>query len=366
MSEQALLGRVLAAIRIVLLGVTAVLQASMSAAYLFGNRSFYEPRWLAETAFAALALVLVVAAGWILRGRRVPPGVALPAAGVVLIASATATATTPGEWYLHARHWAFGLTGWHLLVLLLERTRPVLAAFAGHAAIGTTQFLLVVPLNRVSLGETAIAIVSVLGFQIAVGLIVQMVMRRLRAMAATVTERDRAATRAALAEQWELDQRFRAAEQFGSVLPLLAGLADGALDPRADDVRHQCALAAARLRLLFAENDDVPDPLVHEVAAAVDIAERRGVAVSFAVSGDVVPVPTAVRRMLAEPVLTALSAARTRARVSLLRTAEEVRLAVIADSAVTTGSPSRSPDVEVTSDTLGDRTRMEARWQVTS
>ncbi|MEU0507987.1 MULTISPECIES: hypothetical protein [unclassified Amycolatopsis] len=366
MTDQVLLERVLTAIRIVLLGTTAVLQATMSGAALFGNRSAYHPLWLAEAAFAVLALVLVVAAGWILRGRRVPAGVALPAAGVVLLASASATATTPPEWYLLTRHWAFGLVGWHLLVLLLERTRPLLAAFALHAALGTTQFLLVVPLDRVSLGETAIAIVSVLGFQVAIGLITQVVLRRLRAMAGVLRERDRAATRAALAEQWERDQRVRAAEQLGTLLPLLAGLADRTLDPRADEVRHQCALAAARLRRLFAENDDVPDPFVHELAAAIDVAERRGVVVSFAVSGEAVPVPTHVRRALADPVLTVLSAAGTRARVSLLRTAGEVRLAVIADRAVMTGSPPRSPDVEVVLHTHGDRTRLEAKWQVTS
>ncbi|GHE77064.1 hypothetical protein GCM10017786_02950 [Amycolatopsis deserti] len=366
MSDQVLLERVLAAIRIVLLGVTAVLQTAMAGPVLFGNRSGYHPVWLGEAAFAVLALVIAVSSGWILRGRRVPAGVALPGAAVVLAAAAAAATTVPPEWYLLRQHWAFGLVGWHLLVLLLERTRPLLAAFALHAALGGAQFLLAVPLDRIWLGETAIAIVSVLGFQLAVGLIVQLVTRRLGQMAAIVAARDRAATRAALAEQWEHDQRTRFAGQLGALLPLLAGLADRTLDPRTDDVRHRCALAAARLRRLFAENDDVPDPLVHEVAAAVEVAERRGVAVSFAVSGEVVPVPTAVRRELAEPVLTALSAARTQARVSLLRTAEEVRLAVLADFAVTAGSPSRSPHVEVTAHTHGDRTRMEARWHVTS
>jgi hypothetical protein len=47
-------------------------------------------------------------------------------------------------------------------------------------------------------------------------------------------------------------------------------------------------LAATQLRRLFAENDDVPDPLVHELSACIDVAERRGLAVSLAVSGETV------------------------------------------------------------------------------
>ncbi|GAA5162222.1 hypothetical protein [Amycolatopsis dongchuanensis] len=366
MAEPFLPGRVLAAIRIVLLGVTAILQVGLAGSALFQNRSGYHPGWLNETAYAVLLVVVVVSAAWVLRGRPVPAAVALPGAAVVLLAAAAAATTVPPQWYLLPQHWAFGLVGWHLLLLLLDRIRPLLAAFALHALVGGTQFLLAAPLDRIRLGETAIAISSVLGFQLAVGLLVRWVARRLREVTALVAERDRAATRAALAEQWERDQRARSAGQLGTLLPLLAGLADGTLDPRAEDVRAQCALAAARLRRLFAENDDVPDPLVHEVSAALDLAERRGVEVSFAVSGEAVPVPTPVRRALTEPVLAALAAARTRARVSLLRTEVEVRLAVLADFAVTPGIPARSPGVEVTSSTHGDRTRMEARWQVTS
>ena len=96
------------------------------------------------------------------------------------------------------------------------------------------------------------------------------------------------------------------------------------------------------------------------------VAERRGVAVSFAVSGEAVPVPAAVRRELAEPVLAALTGARTRARVSLLRGAGEVRLAVLGDFPVTTGSGTPSSAVEVDSAAHGDRTRTEARWRTTS
>ncbi|NED29189.1 hypothetical protein G3I37_30580, partial [Streptomyces anulatus] len=117
-----------------------------------------------------------------------------------------------------------------------------------------------------------------------------------------------------------------------------------------------------QLRRLFAENDEVPDPLVHEVAACVDAAERRGVDVSFAVSGAAMPVPSQVRRELTGPVITGLSAARGRARVSVLRTDEEVRIAVVADARadVVTASTGR---VVVECGVHGEYLRLEARWR---
>jgi hypothetical protein len=204
-------------------------------------------------------------------------------------------------------------------------------------------------------------VLSVLGFQSAIVVITLVVRRQTRLVAQVAADRDRIATRAALAERWERDRRLTFAGQLGATLPLLVGLADRTLDPRDEDTRRRCALVATQLRRLFAENDDVPDPLVHEVAACVDAAERRGVEVSLAVSGTAVPVPTEVRRELTGPLVLALSLTRTRARVSVLRTAEEVRVAVLADTA-TEWIPPTSPLVRVECDTYGQQTRMEARW----
>jgi hypothetical protein len=143
---------------------------------------------------------------------------------------------------------------------------------------------------------------------------------------------------------------------------LLAGMADRTLDPRDEAVRQRAALAATQLRRLFAENDDVPDPLVHEVSACVDFAERRGLNVVLAVSGEPVPVPTAIRRELTTPLMTALAAARSQARVSVLRAGDEIRVAVITD-----GEPDEPPEgslnVQVECHALGQRSWMEAKWR---
>ncbi|WP_439379057.1 hypothetical protein [Amycolatopsis lexingtonensis] len=71
-------------------------------------------------------------------------------------------------------------------------------------------------------------------------------------------------------------------------------------------------------------------------------------------------VPAPVRRELTAPVLTALAAARTRARVSVLRTPELVRVAVVADGTTEIGG---SAAVPVASHSQDGQTWMEARWR---
>ncbi|CCH31321.1 hypothetical protein BN6_40350 [Saccharothrix espanaensis DSM 44229] len=371
--------QVFASIRLVLLGAVAVLQLGLSLPPLLA----YEHGPGASVAFVVLALVPLVCAGWITRRRPLPRVVVAGGVVAVLGASVLATAALPADGHFGAAHWSFGLVGWHLLMLLADRVPALLAAFGAHLAAGIAQFVLAGPPDRVSIGAAGVVVLGVTSFQLGVLLLARVLLRTARQAAELAAEQERAATRAALAEQWAQDLRAGFAGGLGTTLPLLADLADGVLDPRAEDTRRRCAFAATQLRRLFAEHDEVPDPLVHEVAACVDVAERRGLSVSLAVSGSVVPVPTEVRRELTGPVASALSAARRRARVSLLRTDGEVRLAVIADAAPEAGpgpatgtgtdpevDPKVDPGVDgvsgrvdVRSDTYGGQTRMEARWR---
>jgi hypothetical protein len=355
--------QIFANIRISLLAVAAVVQVGLNATRLVQHQSDYRPAWVENAAFGTLALVTVVCAAWLLRRRPLPTSVALGGAVVVLAASVGATAALPADGYFLHVHWSFGLVGWHLLVLLMDRVPVLIGALATHVLTSVTQFVLVGDHDRAEVGGAGVVVLSVLGFQSAI-VVITLVLRRQTGLAARVAaDRDRIATRTALAAQWERDRRLTFAGQLGATLPLLVGLADGALDPADQGTRRRCALAATQLRRLFAENDDVPDPLVHEVAACVDAAERRGVDVSLAVSGTAVPIPTVVRRELTAPLVVALSHARTRARVSVLRTAEEVRVAVLADTEPGERIVSTSPLVQVECGTYGPQTRMEARWK---
>lgn len=347
---------VFATLRLVLLGVTAMVQASLSVGPLLGH-----PHPAARVAFAVPLLVALLCAVWVVRRRPLPATVAAGGAVAVLAASAVATAVLPAQDHFGPAHWSYGLVGWHLLLLLLDRVPALLAAQGAHLVLSVGQWLLAGTPDRAEIGNAGVVVLSVTSFQVGVLVMSRFMLRTARQAAEVAAERERAATRAALAEQWGQDLRTGFAGQLGTTLPLLADLADGVLDPRDEGTRRRCALAATQLRRLFAENDDVPDPLVHEVTACVHVAERRGVDVSLAVSGAPVPVPTDVRRELTGPVAEALSAARERARVSLLRTAEEVRVAVVADAGVEVGTATGR--VEVECGTYGRHTRMEARWR---
>ena len=76
-----------------------------------------------------------------------------------------------------------------------------------------------------------------------------------------------AANQVAAREQRVISARVHAARQARwlavreTVEPLLQDLAAGRANPADQPVRRDCAIAAARLRRLFAESDDAPDPL---------------------------------------------------------------------------------------------------------
>ena len=355
--------RVFPVMRIVLLAVVTLTQATLGGPQLFGHQDVYRPAWAADTAFAALVVVSVVCAVWVLRGKPLPLAVVAPGTAVVLIASVAAAAAVPPGKYFTGLDWSFGLVGWYLFLLLGDRVAVLVAALCAYTASSVVQFVAAGLPDRAGIGTAAIGLLSVISFQLAVVLVVRVLHRGARQAGEVAAERDRLTTRQALAEQRGLDHRLRFAGQLGATLPLLAGMADGTLDPRALATRQRVALAATQLRRLFAENDDVPDPLVHELSACVDVAERRGLTVSLAVSGETVLMPTVVRRELTGPVITALSAARSRVKVSLLRTDDEVRVAVFADAGTADFATSDSLGVDVAWYAHGEQMWMEARWR---
>jgi hypothetical protein len=146
----------------------------------------------------------------------------------------------------------------------------------------------------------------------------------------------------------------------GAVEALLEGLADGSLDPADPAVRCRCAIEASRMRRFFAESDEVSHPLVHELYACADVAERRGVQVELAVLAPPPPLAPEIRRALTEPVICGLATAVGRARVTVDATRTGVSVCLVAQSA---GQPEhRHDDVLIASQPDGDRFWTEARW----
>jgi hypothetical protein len=175
--------------------------------------------------------------------------------------------------------------------------------------------------------------VSVIGFQFGLGMAAGIV-RRI-ALCATESSRVEQSiqTAEATAEVVHRDREEHYARLLTTVGPLLAGLATGGLDSTAACTRRWCAVEAARMRRLFAESDDSSDRLVHELTAAIDIAERHNVSVQLAVRGEPRELSAEVRRELIEPITEVLGMATSSARVTVLRGPSRVRVSVVAEVA---------------------------------
>ncbi|MEV3987380.1 hypothetical protein AB0J57_00565 [Streptomyces sp. NPDC049837] len=328
--------------RLAALGILAAIHVGLALPGLLSRLSEYPRPWLQLAAFGLLSLVLVtmVAAAVLDRGTGGPGGgprrgaYVWPSVGLActVVASAAATNDLPGEYFLGTLHWSFLEAGWFGVVLLMDRPLAMTWAFlGGHLAVTFTQLLLNgVPPRQEAAGMAASAL-AICGFQVAMAVGARLLRDCARSASTALREQERLHTEAAVAEHLHRDQRDRYQALNATVFPLLAGLADGSLDPRDDEVRRRCALEAAKLRRLFAENDYAADPLVHELRAGIDVAERNGVGVQLAVRGAPAELPRGLRRALIEPVLAALASADRTARATVVRGGGRVRVGVVID-----------------------------------
>ncbi|MCX2948750.1 hypothetical protein [Lentzea sp. NEAU-D7] len=309
-------------------------------------------------AYGLLTAVLAVVAGCTAAAVPTPAFLAV----APLVASVLATTALPAGASFSPADWGFGLVGWYLLLVLVERPMALVAALSAHICFSIAWFARE---GGGDAGTAGVVILSGTSFQLGVLVVTRVLHRDAGLAAEAAAEHDAARTREELARQREQDLRAGFEGQLGALLPLLADLADERVSAADQTTRLRCSVAAVQLRRLFAENDDVPDPLLHELTACVDVAERRGVVVSLAVSGTATPVPTEVRRELVAPMAQALAVADGRAKVSLLRTATEVRVAVVADAPEALPAPGRTGAVVVETSVHSGLVRSEARWRTT-
>jgi hypothetical protein len=147
---------------------------------------------------------------------------------------------------------------------------------------------------------------------------------------------------------------------------LLAGLAEGRLDPGDGEVRRRCAIESARLRRLFAETDDVTDPILHELRACADAAERRNVTVDLVAFGEMPQLSAEIRRALLDAPLVVLSTTAAHARVTVVANPDEVVVSVLGDAAPGTRIPRVAapspPIVTITEDHEEGRLWVQAHW----
>ncbi|MEU2180483.1 hypothetical protein [Streptomyces thermolilacinus] len=339
-------GRLRGGARLSAVGILAAVHLGLALPVLLSHLPVYRRPWLQAGMFALLSTVLALlvagAALEMARKRGRMGGTALgrrlsrlwPYAGCLcaVTASAATTADLPGAYFFSTRHWSFLVAGWFIVVLLMDR--PLVSTWAflgGHLAL---MCVLLPPAGmpgRQEVAGMAVSAVAVCGFQVAMVVGARLLRDCARSASAALHEQERLRTETEVAEHLHADQVERYRLLNATVFPLLAGLADGTLDPGDDEVRRRCTLEAAKLRRLFAENDYAADPLIHELRAGFDVAERNGIGVQLAVRGAPAALPRGRRRALLEPVLAALAGARSTARVTVVRGGGRVRVGAVID-----------------------------------
>ena len=317
-------------------------------------------------AWLALSAVGAAAAVRLLRGRTGVVGTWL-LAGAALAAGAVAIAAVPADLLFSGTNWAWGSTGWFGVLVLLRRPPRELGVFLGiNAAVALAVLAGAGALDRIGVARAATMIYGTAALQVTLLLAAQALAATARRAAAVAEAESAVRRRRQVAERLHADRRQRYRVVHDAVAPLLAGLADGTLDPAGGEVRHRCAVEASRLRRLFAETDDVADPLLHELRACSYIADRRGVAVDLQLTGRLPALDRDVRRALTEAPLLALAGAERRARVTVLGRTDEVAVSVLVDGrgpapAEPVGTATSNVTVSVLDDE--DRRWVEARWR---
>ncbi|WP_410811539.1 hypothetical protein [Micromonospora sp. 067-2] len=290
----------------------------------------------ARAEFAAPAVVLggwalVAVAGTVagirlLRGTPLPPW---PLTGLLLAVDAAVFAAVGERQLFAAANWVWGTLAWFFVLALWGRqVTGLVALLATHALIAQAAVLWHGP-DAADLARYVMYVYGTSSLPVAVfvgsAAIVDLARRRAAAAAAGSAM---AAEREA-AERGLRERRDRLALVGAAAGRLLAELAAGQADPDDPEVQRRCVLAAARLRRLIAESDDVPDPLLHELRAAADLAERNGLPIDLVTIGSPPPLPVEIRRRLADPLTGLLADAREWARLTVVSGPDEVVISLV-------------------------------------
>jgi hypothetical protein len=286
--------------------------------------SEYRVPWAAAAGWVLFTIVGVLATARLFYGFAVP---VIPLLAVLLIVDVLVIAVTPDGHVFDTPNWAWGTIGWFALLLLYDRGMAALVTVLAFNALFGLVGVVAAGTGEHGAADLSRFVMYVYGTGVLpIALMAAMGVLRDTAQNAAATETARAALEserlgAAHAQRERQDRLGIVSEAAGA---LLHDLATGRADPADLDVQRACALAAGRLRRLIAESDDVPDPLLHELRACVDVAERQGVPVDLIAVGELPELDVAIRRRLAEPLAATLATARHWARVTVVAQPDEV------------------------------------------
>jgi hypothetical protein len=309
-----------------------------------------------------LIMAVAIAAGSVMVLRGTPGWRPAWAVAVTALAASTAAAVASPAGQMLAVNWSWGTAGWTGVLVLLRRRFTELALFLAAEALAVLGVQLHDGLHRTDLAGFLAVLAWSTGAQVAVAAGVR-ALDLAAGQAATAAQSEHAAReRAATAEIIRAARHARWLTLQEDAVPLITELAAGVADPGDEQVRVRCAVQAARLRRLLAEGDDVSGPLVHELHASADMAERRGVAVEIETAGPLPQVPGAARRVITDAAIAILTAARSQARITLATVTTGIAVSFVADTGVAVALPAASAGVAVEQQQDGGMLWAEARW----
>jgi hypothetical protein len=309
-----------------------------------------------------LAMALAITAGSVLVLRGSPGWRSAWTIAVVALAASTAAAAASPAGHMLAVNWAWGSAGWTGVLVLLRRRFTELAWFLAAVAAAILCVQVGDGLHRTDLAGFLAVLAWSTGAQVAVAAGVRALDLAADQADAAARSENAARERAATAEVISVARHARWLALQESAVPLVAELAAGTADPGDARVRVRCAVQAARLRRLLAEGDEVPGPLVHELHASADVAERRGVAVEIETAGPLPQVPGAARRVITDTAIAILTAARSKARITLAAVAAGIAVSFVADTGAAVYLPPAGEGVAIEQQQDGSMLWAEVRW----
>lgn len=348
------------AFSVAVITVTGSWHAAGAGSQLAASLRAYSFVGVQVAAWVVMALVIAAGAARLLRGAA-GPGWAWALCGVALATGTVATTACPPGRML-ATDWAWGSMGWIGVLVLLRRPLAELAGFLAMAALATLAVLVSDDPHRLALAGFITVLFASAGIQLAAWVGARALDVTARQAADAAEHQAAASTRKVIADRVYSARRARWHSVHEALEPLLAGLAGGPADPSDESVRGRCAVEAARLRRLFAESDDSPDPLVHELHASADIAQRRGVAVDIETAGAVPVMPLEVRRAITDVAIAALTAAISRARVTVSVADGGAAVSFVIDAPAGSPVPAAAPGLAVEAQRDRESLWLEARW----
>jgi hypothetical protein len=302
---------------------------------------------------------------WIaLRGGGRGPALPLAVVPLLLFGMVVTALSNPEGSFYDPYNWPFDAVGWFALVALWRRpVAELLLFFAVNTIIGFTLLVALGELNQVSLALYVMYAygVSILQITLFIG------GHELAAIARRTAEaHDRLArgmTRRLAAEAVLRSRRRRYETVQRTVSRLLAEIAADRLELTQPAASRRIRVAVTRLRRLTVETDEVPDPLLHELRACADEAEKRGIGVDLqAPVGSIPALPVEVRRALADPIIEVLAVTTTRARLTVVAPPSSLVVAIMADASIDGLPPSTHDTVQISYDAEGDLLWVQARW----